>query len=159
MINITFGGETLDEAKEDFCRIGRGLFNLEISETSADTAGGNRSLDTAEIEPPTPARRRRGRQAAAAGAAAPPETEPEAENLDPGDLRTKVIDLLQQCYRHNKIGASEVVDLQKQYDVKRFAEVPDAKLAKLYDQAKALWAKLNGAAAPAAAAAADTGPF
>ena len=158
MINITFGGENLDEAKEDFCRIGRGLFNLEISETSAGTAGGN-GLDTAEIEPPTPTRRRRGREAAAAGAAAPPEAEPEAENLDPGDLRTKVIDLLQQCYRHNKIGAAKVVDLQKQYDVKRFAEVPDAKLAKLYDQAKALWAELNGAAAPAAAAAADTGPF
>lgn len=154
MINITFGGETLDEAKEDFCRIGRGLFNLEISETSAGTAGGN-GLDTAEIEPPTPTRRRRGREAAAAGAAAPPEAEP----LDAGDLRTKVIDLLQQCYRHSKEGASKVVDLQKQYDVKRFAEVPDAKLAKLYDQAKALWAELNGAAAPAAAAAADTGPF
>lgn len=154
MINITLGGETLDEAKEDFCRIGRGLFNLEISETSAGTAGGN-GLDTAEIEPPTPTRRRRGREAAAAGAAAPPEDEP----LDAGDLRTKVIDLLQQCYRHNKIGAAKVVDLQKQYDVKRFAEVPDAKLAKLYDQAKALWAELNGATAPAAAAAADTGPF
>jgi hypothetical protein len=152
LINITFGGETLDEAKEDFCRIGRGLFNLEISETSAGTAGGN-GLDTAEIEPPTPTRRRRGREAAATT----PPSEAEDEPLDAGDLRTKVIDLLQQCYRHSKIGAAKVVDLQKQYDVKRFAEVPDAKLAKLYDQAKALWAELNGAAA--APTATDTGPF
>jgi hypothetical protein len=145
-------GDNVAELKED---LQRAVIMLDgVGETYASTAGGN-GLDTAEIEPPAPTRRRRGREAAATT----PPSEAEDEPLDAGDQRTKVIDLLQQCYRHNKIGASKVVDLQKQYDVKRFAEVPDAKLAKLYDQAKALWAELNGATAPAAAAAADTGPF
>jgi hypothetical protein len=151
MIEITVSGETTAEVIEDYRRVGRDLLNLEIS-----AAGGGANGHDANPEPSPPqTRRRRSRDAAAAAPEAEAEVE-QRETLDSGELRTKVIDILQQCYRHSKEGAGKVVDLQKEYKVHRFAEVPDGQLSQLYSQATALQNELNGTAPPAAA---DTGPF
>jgi len=98
--------------------------------------------DAEDVAPPT--RRRRAREAA-------PVEQPKTA-ADPGELRTKSVDILRKCW---DIKAEKVIALQKEvFHVDRFSEVPDSRAQELYDAAIALRDEL--ATAPPA----DTaGPF
>jgi hypothetical protein len=154
VVSLNLHGRTIDDLKENFCRVGEQFFGLSFGPGGSSSNGHDvNPTPPAAAETPPGTRRRRSREASAAA-------DPPAQvDDDKPPVRDEVIDKLKQCYSFSPVGAEKVIALQVKMGVKRFNDVPEGKLDELADQANRLWNELHGAPPPPPAPAADTGPF